>query len=119
MCKARHVTPAGRDRASSVLERQSNPMQRQTRGAVATFHPRKFSRGGLNPYATRRLRLPSNPHDRMLGYPIVFIDRMLCVNRHSNARSLSPIRPFLLLTALVLAQTIPPARMAYAQQIHF
>jgi LPS-assembly protein len=55
----------------------------------------------------------------MLGYPTVFIERMYCVNRHSNARSLSLLRPFLLLTALALAQAIPPARVAYAQQARF
>src|SRR5260370_16186800 len=72
-----------------------------------------------SPHATHRLRLPSNPHDRMLGYPIVLIDRMHCVNRHSNTWSLSALRPFLFLAVLVLAPVVPPARMAFAQQARF
>src|SRR5216683_4900372 len=57
----------------------------------------------VSPHATQRLPLPSNPYDRMLGYPIVFIDRMLRVNRCPHARALSALRPFLLLAALLIA----------------
>ncbi len=52
----------------------------------------------------------------MLGYPFVFTDRMLRVNRHSNARSLSALRSFLLLTALLAALVILPSPIASAQQ---
>ena len=55
----------------------------------------------------------------MLGYAIVFNDRMLRVNRHSNARSTPALRPFLFLAALVLAVAVLPARIAAAQQVRF
>ena len=55
----------------------------------------------------------------MLGYAIVFHDRMLRVNRHSKARSSTAPRPFLFLAALVLAGAVLPGRMASAQQIRF
>src|SRR5436853_1252816 len=63
-----------------------------------------------------RLPLPSNPYDRMLGYPTVFNDRMLRVNRHSHAQVLSALRPFLFLAAPLLALAIVPPRIASAQQ---
>ena len=66
-----------------------------------------------------RLPLPSNPYDRMLGYPTVFIDRMLRVNRHSHAQVLPALRPFLFLAALLLALAVPPPRMASAPQTRF
>src|SRR5258708_5929008 len=53
----------------------------------------------------------------MLGYPTVFIDRMLRVNRH--AQVLSALRPFLFLAALPLALAVPPPRIACAQQTRF
>src|SRR5438046_4168580 len=66
-----------------------------------------------------RLPLPSNPYDRMLGYPTVFTDRMLRVNRHSHAQVLPALRPFLFLAALLLALAVPPPRMASAPQTRF
>src|SRR5437762_14197361 len=66
-----------------------------------------------------RLPLPSNPYDRMLGYPTVFNDRMLRVNRHSHAQVLPALRPFLFLAALLLALAVPPPRMASAPQTRF
>ena len=66
-----------------------------------------------------RLPLPSNPYDRMLGYPTVFNDRMLRVNRHSHAQVLPALRPFLFLAALLLALAVPPSRIASAQQTRF
>src|SRR3989442_7464476 len=67
----------------------------------------------------QRLPLPSNPYDRMLGYPTVFIDRMLGVNRHPHAQVLSALRPFLFLAALLLPLAVPPPRIACAQQTRF
>src|SRR5882762_4353586 len=55
----------------------------------------------------------------MLGYPTVFIDRMLRVNRHPHAQVLSALRPFLFLAALLLPLAVPPPRMASAQQTRF
>src|SRR5437879_3267717 len=54
------------------------------------------SDAALHPHATRRLTLSSNPYDRMLGYPTVFIDRMFRVNRHLHAGTLSALRRFFL-----------------------
>ncbi len=55
----------------------------------------------------------------MLGYPAVFIDRMLRVNRHSHAQVLPALRPLLFLAALLLALAVPPSRIASAQQTRF
>jgi LPS-assembly protein len=102
------------------LKGQTNPLQRQTRGATASFHPCVIPPiAGLSAHATPRLPLPSNPYDRMLGYPTVFIDGMLRVNRHSHRQVLTALRPFLLLAALPLALAVPPPRMASAQQTRF
>src|SRR5216683_2493334 len=73
----------------------------------------------LSPHATQRLPLPSNPYDRMLGYPIVFIDRMLRVNRCPHARALSALRPFLLLAALLIALATATPRIGSAQRNRF
>jgi LPS-assembly protein len=55
----------------------------------------------------------------MLGYAIVSTDRMLRVNRHSNARSISALRPLLCLAALFVALGVPAARTAAAPQTRF
>src|SRR6266851_619879 len=73
----------------------------------------------VSPHATQRLPLPSNPYDRMLGYPIVFIDRMLRVNRCPHARALSALRPFLLLAALLIALATATPRIGSAQRNRF
>ncbi len=73
----------------------------------------------LSPHATQRLPLPSNPYDRMLGYPTVFIDRMLRVNRCPHARALSALRPFLFLAALLIALATATPRIGSAQQNRF
>src|SRR6266852_3951491 len=73
----------------------------------------------LSPHATQRLPLPSNPYDRMLGYPIVFIDRMLRVNRCPHARALSALRPFLFLAALLIALATATPRIGSAQRNRF
>jgi LPS-assembly protein len=52
----------------------------------------------------------------MLGYPTVFINRMLRVNRYPHARILSALRPFLFMAGLLLALAVPPPRIASAQQ---
>jgi LPS-assembly protein len=52
----------------------------------------------------------------MLGYPIVFIERMPRVNRHSNARSRFALFPFLYLAAFLMALTATPGRIASAAQ---
>src|SRR5437763_8218917 len=63
-----------------------------------------------------RLPLPSNPYDRMLGYPTVFNDRMLRVNRHSHAQVLPALRPFLFLAILTILLTAAAPHAASAQQ---
>jgi LPS-assembly protein len=73
----------------------------------------------LPAHATQRLPLPSNPYDRMLGYPIVFIDRMLRVNRCPHARALSALRPFLFLAALLIALATATPRIGSAQRNRF
>src|SRR6266852_717460 len=73
----------------------------------------------LSPHATQRLPLPSNPYDRMLGYPTVFIDRMLRVNRCAHARALSALRPFLFLAALLIALATATPRIGSAQRNRF
>jgi LPS-assembly protein len=55
----------------------------------------------------------------MLGYPIVFIDRMLRVNRYPHARALSGLPAFLFLAALLPALAILTPRSAFAQQPRF
>ncbi len=52
----------------------------------------------------------------MLGYPIVFFDRMLRVNRHPHARANFALRPPLFLAALLLALAVLPPGGASAQQ---
>ena len=52
----------------------------------------------------------------MLGYPTVFIDRMLRVNRYPHARVLSARRPFLFPAGLLLALVAATPRIASAQQ---
>jgi LPS-assembly protein len=64
--------------------------------------------------ATHRLPLPSNPYDRMLGYPTVSIDRMLRANL--QARVLSALRCFFLPTALLLLVAGATPRKASSQQ---
>src|SRR5260370_31150372 len=73
----------------------------------------------LSPHATHRLPLPSNPHDRMLGYPTVFNERMLRVNRYPHARVLSALRPFPFLAALLFALAAATPCIASAQQTRF
>jgi len=56
----------------------------------------------------------------MLGYPIVFIDRMFRVNRHPRARVLSALRPILFfLAGPLLALAVLPPRIVSAQQTRF
>jgi LPS-assembly protein len=55
----------------------------------------------------------------MLGYPIVFIDRMFRVNRYPHARALSGLPAFLFLAALLPALAILTPRSAFAQQPRF
>jgi LPS-assembly protein len=55
----------------------------------------------------------------MLGYPTVFIDRMLRVNRYTHARVLFALRPFLYPVALLLGLVVLPPRIALAQQTRF
>src|SRR5882762_6506780 len=117
-CKARHITPAGPYSAANVLTGKPNHLHRQTRRATASFHACVILLiVAQSAHATQRLPLPSNPYDRMLGYPTVFIDRMLRVNRH--AQVLSALRPFLFLAALLFALAVPPPRIACAQQTRF
>src|SRR5437762_14224626 len=65
--------------------------------------------------ATHGLPLPSNPYDRMLGYPTVFTDCMFRVNRypHSQFPAALCVLPFL--TALLLILTATAPRIASAQ----
>jgi LPS-assembly protein len=111
----------GRDRIKCFergdLKRQTNPMDLQTCRTVGSFRstaipPCTASRA----HATPRLPSPSNPYDPMLGYPIVFIDRMFRVNRYPHARVHAALRPFFLQAALLLAFAAGTPRMAAAQQ---
>jgi LPS-assembly protein len=83
--------------------------------------PRQFCQStDLHWHATRGLPLPSNPYDRMLGYPTVFIDCMLRLNRHLHARFLSALRPYYFLPValhLMIAGAMPI--IASAQQTRF
>src|SRR5258708_11268786 len=80
---------------------------------------RQFCSDAAPPHATRRLPLPSNPYDRMLGYPTVFFERMFRVNRHSQARALSALRRFFLPAALLFAIGAAAPRPASPQQTRF
>jgi LPS-assembly protein len=98
------------------LKGQTNPLGCQTRDATASFHPHaKAPPLPLGKHATHVLPLPSNPNDRMLGYPTVFIDRMFRVNRCPHARALSALRPFLPAALLFALATVTPGD-ATAQQ---
>jgi LPS-assembly protein len=55
----------------------------------------------------------------MLGYPTVFIDRMLRVNRYSHAGVLSALSPFSFRATLLLALAVLLPRIASAQQPRF
>src|SRR6266849_6545960 len=55
----------------------------------------------------------------MLGYPTVFNERMLRVNRYLHGRVLSALRPFLFLAALLFALAAATPRIASAQQTRF
>src|SRR5690349_6056116 len=68
--------------------------------------------------ATHGLPLPSNPCDRMLGYPTVFTDCMFRVNRYPHARVPSSLRTFLFLAGLTLTLLLTTATpfIASAQQ---
>ena len=74
---------------------------------------------GSSPHATLVISAPSNPCDRMLGYPTVCIDRMFRVNRCPHARAHSALRPFLLPAALLFALASATPRTAHAQQTRF
>jgi LPS-assembly protein len=55
----------------------------------------------------------------MLGYPTVFIDRMLLVNRYPHAGVLSALRSYFLLAALLFALAGAMPFIASAQQTRF
>jgi len=79
-------------------------MELQTCRAAGSFRSTMIPpRAALFSHATPRLPSPSNPYDRMLGYPTVFIDRIFRVNRYPHARVHAALRLFLLLAALLLA----------------
>jgi LPS-assembly protein len=63
--------------------------------------------------------LPSNPYNRMLGYPTVFIDRMLRVNRYPHASVLSALRSYFLPAALLFTLASATPLIASAQQTRF
>src|SRR6202521_4458593 len=98
------------------LEGQTNPVQRQTRHPLVTFHsaatPCCHSSRGIN----RRGSSFSILIIPMLGYPTVFIDCMLRMNRHPRARFLSALHTFLSLAALLFALASSSTRPASAQQ---
>ena len=100
------------------LEGQTNPVQRQTRSPLATFHTSATSARHSSLDANHGTPSPSIPLIPVLGYPTVFIDCMLRLNLHPRARTLSALRPFLFLTAFLVAFVVPPARLAAAQQVH-
>jgi len=84
------------------LEGQTKPVQSQTRHPAVTF---------------QRTTSPSIPIYPVLGYPTVCIDRMLWMNLHSRARTLSALRSLVFLIALLIALAEPSAPLAGAQQI--
>lgn len=102
------------------LKGQTNPVQRQTRDSLVTFHGT-----GADTLVRLSAAIPglrsstTHPFDRMLGYPTVFIDCMLRANGHSRARILFTLRLFLLLTALFAAFGGPCAGIVSAQQVRF
>src|SRR5882724_3917782 len=85
------------------LEGQPKPVQSQTRHPAVTF---------------QRTTSPSIPIYPVLGYPTVCTDRMLWMNLHSRARTLSALRSLVFLIALLIALAGPSAPLAGAQQIH-
>src|SRR6266567_9635587 len=102
------------------LKGQTNPVQRQTRDSVVTFHGAGAGTLFRLSAALPGLRSSATPpFDRMLGYPTVFIDCMLRANGHSRARILFTLRLFLLLTALFAAFGGPCAGIVSAQQVRF
>ena len=60
--------------------------------------------------------LPSNPYDRMLGYPTVFTDCMFRVNRYPHSQFPAALCVFPFLSALLLILTATAPRIASAQQ---
>ncbi|OLB39349.1 MAG: hypothetical protein AUH11_04295 [Acidobacteria bacterium 13_2_20CM_57_17] len=66
--------------------------------------------------ATHGLPLPSNPYDRMLGYPTVFTDCMFRVNRYPHSQFPAALCVFPFLSALLLILTATAPRIASAQQ---
>lgn len=117
MYKARHVTPGGPDNASKVLKGNATRWKERRTERPLRFTTVEFYTVGLSSLdATHRWALPSNPYDRMLGYPTVFIDRMIQVNRYPRARSLSALRACLFLAALLVVHAVETPRNASAQQ---
>src|SRR5712692_9187210 len=102
------------------LKGQTNPVQRQTRDSLVTFHG-----AGAGTLVRLSAAIPglrsstTHPFDRMLGYPTVFIDCMLRAHGHSRARILFTLRLFLLVTALFAAFGGPCAGIVSAQQVRF
>jgi len=118
--KARHDTSAGPHNASSVLKGQTNPCKERRAALSIRYRPPAILLiAPLSAHATHCLLVPSNTHDRMLGYRIVFINRMLRVNLYPHARAHSALRPFLFLAALLFALGAATPRIASAQQTGF
>jgi hypothetical protein len=100
---------------------QTRPSQSQTHCVDTSFHAHRHTAPSL---LCLRMQLnacpvPSNPYDRMLGYPTVSIDRMLRLNRCPHARTLSALRRFLFLAALLIALAAGTPRVGSAQQARF
>jgi LPS-assembly protein len=118
VCKARHVTPAGPRIASFVLKcKATGALKDAQRGSFVSFTWGCSVAEIPLARATLQRRPPSNPFDRMLGYPIVFIDRMLRVNGYLYARTRSVLRP-LLAAGVLLALALSAPHAALAQQTH-
>jgi lipopolysaccharide assembly outer membrane protein LptD (OstA) len=112
------LLPPARFTHHMFLEGQTNPVQRQTCRPLAAFHASATLACHSFLDVNHRAPSPSIPLIPMLGYPTVFIDCMLRLNLHLCARTLSALRPFLFLTAFLVAFAGPPARLATAQQVH-
>src|SRR6266436_4757882 len=75
------------------LKGQTNPVQRQTRNSLVKFHGAGAGTLFRLSAAIPGLRSSTtHPFDRMLGYPIVFIDCMLRANSHPRVRILFTLR---------------------------
>ncbi len=97
----------------------NQPVLRQTRRTRSAFRSNPSQLLARILIALPDVFLPSatHPPSRMLGYPTVFIAKMLRVNAHSHARTLSALPSFLSFTILLFSLFGPALFPSRAQQI--